>query len=53
MTWLMDRFREKTSWTGLIVGACALLVLLGVFPLTKMVMLGAIAWALYSFWKSE
>jgi hypothetical protein len=53
ISWFQRRFEERSSWTGLIVGACALLVLLGVFPLTKMVMLGAIAWALYSFWKSE
>jgi len=53
ISWFQRRFEEKSSWTGLIVGVCALLVLLGVFPLTKMVMFGAIAWALYSFWKSE
>ena len=53
ISWFQRRFEEKSSWTGLIVGVCALLVLLGVFPLNKMVMIGAIAWALYSFWKSE
>jgi len=53
MDWLVDRFKEKTSWTGIIVVVSALLVLFGVFPLTEMALFGVVAWGVYSFWKSD
>ena len=53
MDWIMGRFKEKTSWTGIIVVVSALLVLFGVFPLTKMALCGVVAWGVYSFWKSD
>ena len=53
MNWLMDRLEEKTSWTGIILVVAALLVLFGVFPLTKMALYGLVAWGVYSFWKKD
>ena len=53
MDWLMERLREKTSWTGLIVVVVAGAALLGWMPLTKVVLLGAVAWGAYSFWKRD
>ena len=53
MDWLMDRFREKTSWTGLMVAVAAGVVILGFMPLTKVVLWGAVAWGVYSFWKQD
>ena len=41
MSWITDRIRERTSWNGVIIGGAALLVLLGIMPLSKMVMWGA------------
>ena len=53
MTWIMDRFRERTSWTGIIIGVAAGAVILGFMPLTKVVLWGAVAWGVYSFWKKD
>ena len=53
MIWLMDRFREKTSWTGLIVVVVAGAALLGWMPHTKVALMGAVAWGAYSFWKQD
>ena len=53
MTWLMDRFREKTSWTGIIIAGAAAVVILGFMPLTKVILWGAAAWGVYSFWKKD
>ena len=53
MNWLMDRFNEKTSWTGIILVVAALLVLFGVFPLTTVALYGLVAWGVYSFWKTD
>ena len=53
MTWLMDRFRERTSWTGIIIDVAAAVVILGFMPLTKVVLWSAIAWGVYSFWKKD
>ena len=51
--WFKWRFKERTSWHGIIIGGAALLVLFGVFPLIKIVALGAVVWAVYSFVKPE
>tara|TARA_Y100000034_G_scaffold133700_2_gene199947 strand:- start:5292 stop:5462 length:171 start_codon:yes stop_codon:yes gene_type:complete len=51
--WLADRFREKTSWTGIIVTVAAGVVILGLMPLTEVFLWGAIAWGVYSFWKKD
>ena len=51
--WLMDRFREKTSWTGVILAVGAGVVLLGLLPLTKVVLWGALGWGIYSFVKED
>jgi len=53
MTWLMDRFRERTSWTGIIIGVAAGVVILEFMPLTEVVLWGAVAWGVYSFWKKD
>jgi len=53
MNWIKNRFKERSSWNGLIIGVRAVLVLLGVVPLMKVVIWGALAWALYNLWKSE
>ena len=51
MTWLMDRFRERTSWTGIIIAVAAGVVILGFMPLTKVVLWGAVAWGVYRLYK--
>ena len=53
MIWLMERFREKTSWTGIIIAVAAGVVILGFMPLTKVFLWGAVAWGVYSFWKKD
>ena len=53
MSWITDRIRERTSWNGVIIGGAALLVLLGIMPLSKMVMWGALAWGAYNIWMAE
>jgi len=53
MDWLTERLKEKTSWTGLIVVVVAGAALLGWMPLTKVALLGAVAWGAYSFWKQD
>lgn len=53
ITWLSDRFKERTSWNGIIIGGAALLVIFGLVPFTKMVIWGALAWGAYNLWKSE
>ena len=49
----MDRFRERTSVTGIIIAVAAGVVILGFMPLTKVVLWGAVAWGAYSFWKKD
>jgi len=53
MDWIKNRIKERSSWNGLIVGVPAVLVLLGVVPLMKVIIWGAVAWAVYNLWKSE
>mgnify|MGYP000663329291 CR=1 FL=1 len=53
MDWIKNRIKERSSWNGLIVGVPAVLVLLGVVPLMKVIVWGAVAWAVYNLWKSE
>ena len=49
----MDRFRERTSSTAIIIAVAAAVVILGFMPLTKVVLWGAAAWGVYSFWKKD
>jgi len=53
ITWVSDRFKERTSWNGIIIGGAALLVIFGIVPLAKMVIWGALAWGAYNLWKAE
>jgi len=52
-SWFKWRFKEKSSWHALIIGGAAVLVILGMFPLTTIIAWGALAWAVYNFWKAE
>jgi len=33
--WIKGRIEERTSWNGIIIGGAALIVILGIMPLTK------------------
>ena len=50
---IIDRVKERSSWTGLIIGGSALLVILGVVPLVKMAGWGALAWGVWNIVKGE
>lgn len=51
--WIKGRIEERTSWNGIIIGGAALLVILGIMPLSSVVIWGALAWGVYNIWKSE
>ena len=53
MKWITDRLTERSSWNGLIIGVPAVMVILGIMPLTKVIVWGALAWGLYNIWMSE
>ena len=53
MGWIKNRIKERSSWNGLIIGVPAILVILGIVPLMKVIIWGALAWAIYNIWKSE
>ena len=53
MSWITNRFKERSSWNGLIIGIPAVLVILGIIPLMKVIVWGALAWGIYNIWKSE
>lgn len=50
---IIDRIKERSSWNGIIIGGSALLVILGIIPLMKMVVYGALAWGAYNIIKGE
>ncbi len=51
--WIKGRIEERTSWNGIIIGGAALLVILGIMPLSSVIIWGALAWGAYNIWKSE
>tara|TARA_B100000745_G_C20070493_1_gene365410 strand:- start:131 stop:301 length:171 start_codon:yes stop_codon:yes gene_type:complete len=51
--WLKTRLTEKSSWNGIIVGAVALISLLGGYGLIETALWAAIVWAVYNFWWKE
>ena len=51
MNWIKSRMKERTSWDG---AMCALgLMILFMAPLAKIVAGVAIAWGVWTIWKSE
>ena len=52
MEWLKLRSKERTSWDGAVCIALGLLVLF-LTPLAKIAAGVAIAWGLWTIWKSE
>ena len=53
MSSIKNRIKERSSWNGIIIGVPAVLVILGIVPLMKVIIWGALAWAVYNIWKSE
>ena len=53
MKWITNRLKERSSWNGIIIGVPAVIVILGIMPLTKVIVWGALAWGLYNIWMSE
>ena len=51
--WIKGRIEERTSWNGFIIGGAAIIVILGLMPLTTVLIWGALAWGVYNIWKSE
>ena len=51
--WIKGRIEERTSWNGIISGGAALLGILGIMPLSSVIIWGALAWGAYNIWKSE
>ena len=51
--WIKERFEQRTSWNGIIIGGAALLVILGIVPFNSVILWGALAWGVYNIWKSE
>tara|TARA_R100000742_G_C4279676_1_gene105222 strand:+ start:8833 stop:8994 length:162 start_codon:yes stop_codon:yes gene_type:complete len=52
ITWIKNRISERTTWDGGICIAMGLLVLF-MTPLAKIAAGVAIAWGLWTIWKSE
>ena len=50
--WIKDRVSERTSWDGAVCIALGLMILF-VAPLEKIAAGLAIAWGLWTIWKSE
>ena len=53
MSWIKNRIKDRSRWNGIIIGVPAVLVILGFVPLLKVIIWGALAWAVYNIWKSE
>ena len=52
ITWIKNRISERTTWDGAVCVAMGLLVLF-MTPLAKIAAGVAIAWGLWTIWKSE
>jgi len=52
ITWIKNRISERTTWDGAVCIALGLLVLF-LTPLAKIAAGVAIAWGLWTIWKSE
>tara|TARA_B100001559_G_scaffold46549_1_gene35066 strand:- start:5436 stop:5597 length:162 start_codon:yes stop_codon:yes gene_type:complete len=52
ITWIKNRISERTTWDGAVCVAMGLLVLF-MTPLAKIAAGAAIAWGLWTIWKSE
>tara|TARA_X000001036_G_scaffold427216_1_gene455557 strand:+ start:4065 stop:4226 length:162 start_codon:yes stop_codon:yes gene_type:complete len=52
ITWIKNRISERTTWDGAVCVALGLLVLF-MTPLAKIAAGVAIAWGLWTIWKSE
>ena len=50
--WIMARWAERTSWDGAVCIALGLMILF-MAPLAKIAAGLAIAWGLWTIWKSE
>ena len=51
--WIKGRIEERTSWNGIIIGGAALLVILGIMPLSSVIIWGALAWGIWSILKQD
>jgi|TARA_Y100001937_G_scaffold25938_2_gene37261 uncharacterized membrane protein len=52
ISWIKNRISERTTWDGAVCIALGLLVLF-LTPLAKIAAGVAIAWGLWTIWKSE
>tara|TARA_Y100000004_G_scaffold20956_3_gene21357 strand:- start:1085 stop:1246 length:162 start_codon:yes stop_codon:yes gene_type:complete len=52
ISWIKNRISERTTWDGAVCIALGLLVLF-LTPLAKVAAGVAIAWGLWTIWKSE
>ncbi len=52
-TWISERVKEASSHQGVIVAACAALVLFAGLSLTKVVLYGALVWGIWSMFKKD
>mgnify|MGYP001254939481 FL=1 len=52
ISWIKNRISERTTWDGAVCIAMGLLVLF-LTPLAKVAAGVAIAWGLWTIWKSE
>ena len=52
INWIKGRISERTSWDGAICVALGLMILF-MAPLAKIDAVLAIAWGLWTIWKSE
>jgi|TARA_R100000027_G_C2175734_1_gene72304 hypothetical protein len=52
MKWIKDRTKERTSWDGAVCIALGLMILF-MAPLAKIAAGLAIAWGVWTIWKSE
>ena len=52
ISWIKNRLSERTTWDGAVCIALGLLVLF-LTPLAKIAAGVAIAWGLWTIWKSE
>ena len=52
INWIKNRISERTTWDGAVCNALGLLVLF-LTPLAKIAAGVAIAWGLWTIWKSE
>jgi len=52
MKWIKDRTKERTSWDGAVCIALGLMILF-MAPLAKIAAGLAVAWGVWTIWKSE